>query len=65
MGEHDERAIVCRNRAEELRQLAETMTSPEARDSLLKTATRYDRMAASEERLAKEIPDSNSSDGTR
>lgn len=50
MGEHDERALVCRNRAEELRQLAGTMTSKEARQSLIETANRYDRMAEVEEK---------------
>lgn len=52
MNEFTQMAFVCRQRADELRQLAETMSSKEARESLLRTAVEYDRMAARQDALA-------------
>jgi hypothetical protein len=49
MPEHLKRAIRYRNRAAELRAIAEKMHAGEPHDKIVELATQYDQMAADEE----------------
>jgi hypothetical protein len=54
MNEHQKRAVRYRNRAEELRAIIPDMKDPISRETLVKIAADYDRLAETQEKLALE-----------